>query len=432
MSEIAIRADGLGKRYRIGALQERERTLGETLKDGLTAPFERTLKLMRGEATGAADLDETIWALRDVNFEVEVGEVLGIIGANGAGKSTLLKILSRITEPTEGYVELRGRVGSLLEVGTGFHKELTGRENVFLNGAVLGMGRAEIEDKFDEIVEFAGTGRFIDTPVKFYSSGMRVRLAFAVAAHLDPEILVVDEVLSVGDAAFRQKCLGKMGEVAGSGRTVVFVSHNMAQITDLCERVILLEDGEMTMDGPADEVVSHYLSESTSSSGMWERSLDGAEEPEDEVFVHSIRVTSKSGELQEVVRFDRPFFVEIRYDVREPVRNLDVLFGVENQSGNLLWTSYDTDTTGLSGEVREPGRYVSRCKVPAGLLRPGTYWLNFCAQIPGIRTVDGQTRVVSFDISNAGFGSHSRRPGAFTPMLDWEVRREEADRVEIG
>ena len=217
MNDIAVQVRGLGKKYRIGALEEGRRTLRETLTDSLAAPFRKAASLLSGNASGAAGMEEEIWALKDISFDVPRGQVLGIIGKNGAGKSTLLKVLSRITEPTEGVIEIRGRVGSLLEVGTGFHPELTGRENVYLNGAILGMTRVEIDAKFDEIVAFAEVERFLDTPVKHYSSGMYVRLAFAVAAHLEPEILVVDEVLAVGDAAFQQKCLGKMGDVAESG-----------------------------------------------------------------------------------------------------------------------------------------------------------------------------------------------------------------------
>jgi lipopolysaccharide transport system ATP-binding protein len=236
MSYTAIRVDNLSKQYRIGGPQKKYETLRDTLANTLATPLRRAGKLLRGQATGAAELDATIWALRDVSFKVQRGEVVGIIGRNGAGKSTLLKILSRITEPTLGVAEIRGRVGSLLEVGTGFHQELTGRENIYLNGAILGMKRHEIEHKFDEIVAFAEVEKFIDTPVKHYSSGMHLRLAFAVAAHLEPEILLVDEVLAVGDAAFQKKCLNKMEDVGQQGRTVLFVSHNMPAITRLCER----------------------------------------------------------------------------------------------------------------------------------------------------------------------------------------------------
>src|SRR2546429_4904317 len=251
MSSI-IKVEGLSKQYRIGGRQEAYSTLRDSLAGAVRAPFKRLL------SNGSNNTD-TIWALKDVSFEVLPGEVIGIIGRNGAGKSTLLKILSRITEPTSGRVELYGRIASLLEVGTGFHPELTGRENIYLNGAILGMGRSEIRRKFDEIVAFAEIEKFIDTPVKFYSSGMYVRLAFAVAAHLEPEILVVDEVLAVGDAAFQKKCIGKMGEVAKEGRTVLFVSHNMTAIRALCERGLLFDDGILVKHGPTEDAIRAYL-----------------------------------------------------------------------------------------------------------------------------------------------------------------------------
>ncbi len=259
MGDIAIQVEGLGKRYHIGRQQAGYETIRETVTRMILSPFRKAERLMRGQASAAAGLDETIWALRDVSFEVQHGEVLGIIGRNGAGKSTLLKILSRITEPTEGYADVYGRIGSLLEVGTGFHPELTGRENIYLNGAVLGMKRAEIAGKFDEIVAFAEVERFVDTPVKHYSSGMYLRLAFAVAAHLEPEILVVDEVLAVGDAAFQRKCLGKMGDVAREGRTVLFVSHNMVAVRNLCSRTIWLQDGCIFQVGETTAVTEDYL-----------------------------------------------------------------------------------------------------------------------------------------------------------------------------
>src|SRR6266498_3857491 len=240
MSDIAINVEGLSKKYQIGGLQKSYYRLTDQLTDTIMAPFRRAGNLIRGQATGAAELNETLWALKDVSFQIKSGEVIGIIGRNGAGKSTLLKILSGITDPTAGYADIYGRVGSLLEVGTGFHPELTGRENIYLNGAILGMKKAEIESKLDEIVAFAEIDKFLDTPVKHYSSGMYVRLAFSVAAHLEPEILLVDEVLAVGDVAFQRKCLGKMGEVAKGGRTVLFVSHNMQAISTLTRRCALL------------------------------------------------------------------------------------------------------------------------------------------------------------------------------------------------
>src|SRR6185437_8146857 len=253
----AIRVEEIGKKYRIGK-PEKYKTLRDTLASSFTAPFLRVGQLLRGEVAVDAGQDEQFWALKEVSFEVRQGDVIGVIGGNGAGKSTLLKILSRITEPTTGFAEIHGRVASLLEVGTGFHQELTGRENTYLNGAILGMNKKEIDRKFDEIVAFSEVEKFIDTPVKHYSSGMYLRLAFAVAAHLEPEILIVDEVLAVGDAGFQQKCLGKMGAVAKEGSTVLFVSHNMGAITQLCGRAVQLEKGRLKRTGSAGEVVTAY------------------------------------------------------------------------------------------------------------------------------------------------------------------------------
>ena len=264
MNDIAIRIDKLSKQYRIGGKQEGYKTLRDTLSEAFTAPFRRLSSVMRGQSTVLSN--ETIWALKDISFEVKRGEVLGIIGRNGAGKSTLLKILSRITEPTDGYAEIRGRIGSLLEVGTGFHPELTGRENIYLNGAILGMNRTEINRKFDEIVAFAEIDKFIDTPVKYYSSGMYLRLAFSVAAHLEPDILLVDEVLAVGDISFQEKCIKKMSQFAKKGFTVLVVSHNMRIIETLTERCIYLQAGSLAMQGPVLEVIRRYQRESLNQS----------------------------------------------------------------------------------------------------------------------------------------------------------------------
>ena len=258
MSDSIIKVSNLSKRYRIGAVEKGYKTLREAIIEGITAPV-RNLSRLRSLTTFKDEQEEdVIWALRDISFEVKEGEVLGIIGRNGAGKTTILKILSRITEPTSGFAEISGRISSLLEVGTGFHPELTGRENVFLNGAILGMRKRETEQKFEDIVSFAEVSKFIDTPLKRYSSGMQVRLAFSIAAHLEPEILLVDEVLAVGDIAFQQKCLGRMGEVAKGGRTIIFVSHNMGAIRSLCDRVIWLDNGEIVKMGNTDEIVSDY------------------------------------------------------------------------------------------------------------------------------------------------------------------------------
>jgi lipopolysaccharide transport system ATP-binding protein len=267
MSDIAIRCENLSKQYRIGR-KERYKTLRDTLTDAMYGPFRRLRSVFDGSNVRAENGEDRIWALKDVSFEVNRGEVVGIIGRNGAGKSTLLKVLSRITEPTGGHAEIHGRIGSLLEVGTGFHPELTGRENIFLNGAILGMKRAEIRGKFDEIVAFAEVEKFIDTPVKHYSSGMYLRLAFAVAAHLEPEILLVDEVLAVGDALFQKKCLGKMGDAAKEGRTILFVSHDMTAIQVLCTKAVHLQAGEVVGIGPAVEQIEEYLNTVKRQTGI--------------------------------------------------------------------------------------------------------------------------------------------------------------------
>lgn len=261
MSDIAVKVEGLGKKYHIGRIKPGSMNLREAIYRGLKSPLSKAWNLMHGKTYAAAQLEEEIWALRGVDFEVKRGETLGIIGHNGAGKSTLLKIITHITEPSEGMVMVRGRAGALLEVGTGIHPELTGRENIYLNGSILGMKRSEVKKKFDEIVEFSGIERFLETPMKHYSDGMRVRLAFSVAAHLEPEILLVDEVLAVGDTAFQKKCLGKMGEVIKEGRTVLFVSHNMAAIKELCPRTILLSKGKVLFDGPSYDAISSYLAQ---------------------------------------------------------------------------------------------------------------------------------------------------------------------------
>jgi lipopolysaccharide transport system ATP-binding protein len=365
--------------------------------------------------------DETIWALNGLSFEIKHGEVVGIIGRNGAGKSTLLKILSRITEPTGGCAEIHGRVGSLLEVGTGFHSELTGRENIYLNGAILGMRKAEINHKLDEIIDFSGVEKFIDTPVKHYSSGMHLRLAFAVAAHLEPEILLVDEILAVGDAAFQKKCLGKMGDVAKEGRTVLFVSHNMAAITQLCGRAFWIENGQLRTTGSPPEVVASYLLSGTFSRSTWFHSS-----PQDfatEVQVKSVSVLSANKQPTAVVHFDMPFEVEIAYEVISPIRNLSILCRVTDLQGNIVWTSWDTDTTDWNGRVRESGRYLSKCRVPGGLLRPGRYLLSVGSYVSDMRLLGHHENVLAFDVSEVGYHLNLDRMGIITPLFEWAVER---------
>ncbi|HUK77393.1 MAG TPA: ABC transporter ATP-binding protein, partial [Thermoleophilia bacterium] len=305
----AVSISGLGKRYMIGAAQQRAQTLRDAITQVATRPIRRLRNL--GSSTGNVS---SIWALRDVSFDVDAGQVVGIIGRNGAGKSTLLKILTRITEPTKGRVEIYGRVGSLLEVGTGFHAELSGRENIYLNGAILGMTRAEIGRKFDDIVEFSEISEFLDTPVKRYSTGMYVRLAFAVAAHLEPEILLVDEVLSVGDVAFQRKCLGQMGAIAGSGRTVFLVSHNMGAVRGLCTRVVEIEGGQLVADGPPGEIVNKYIAKQLAGSGAvldLPRPLGIPEE----LLITAVRVLDDEGHAVAPFHSNSPMFIEIDLEV---------------------------------------------------------------------------------------------------------------------
>jgi lipopolysaccharide transport system ATP-binding protein len=423
MSEVAIRAEGLGKEFHISQLQRGRKTFREVVVETFLSPARRMARLLRGHAIGAADLDDTIWALRSVDFEIRRGEVVGIIGKNGAGKSTLLKILSRITEPTEGFVEIHGRAGSLLEVGTGFHPELTGRENIYLNGAILGMRKAEIDRKFDEIVAFAEVGRFLDTPVKHYSTGMQTRLGFAVAAHLDPEILIVDEVLAVGDAAFQQKCLGKMQDVASGGRTVVFVSHNMGSITQLCKQAMWLDHGTLKLNGNAPEVVSKYLSEGTETSSVW-NSPETSHHSREMAFKR-IRILSADGAESSVLDFNSSFDIEIAYDVMSPLRHAIVGYYLHDLHGNRLWESQDVDTGISNGQIREPGSYLSACRIPGQILRPGRYFLTVFCYIPMRRPLAYHENVLSFEISTAGYQFHLNRVGLTTPLLDWTVQRLE-------
>jgi len=421
MSDLAIRVDNLGKKYRIGAPQMKYRTLRETLSDN----FERTTRRLR---SGDQDPD-ILWALREVNFEVKQGEVLGIIGRNGAGKSTLLKILSRVTEPSEGYAEIRGRVGSLLEVGTGFHPELTGRENVFLNGAILGMHRDEIEAKFDEIVAFSEVEKFIDTPVKRYSSGMQLRLAFAVAAHLEPEILVVDEVLAVGDAEFQRKCLGKMNDVAQAGRTVLFVSHNMSAVLRLTQEAMVIDKGKVVLRAPSTEAVDFYLSRGLSQEG--ERVWDADEVPESAYPFRplAVRVLNGQGQVKDSLRSTEPVLIEIEYELKQAISGLRVGLYLMTVRGEYILTSFDTDDSGLFERhaVREPGRYVSRCIVPPDFLNEGRYALGINASAYRVKRYFQDDQAITFNVDAAGApGMQWPEPrlGPVRPRFEWKIEAE--------
>src|SRR5262245_34686033 len=420
MNEIAIQVQNLSKQYKIRFAAGRHDTLRDEITYGFKSLFRRN---GRPSTLGAPSaLSNSFWAIKDVSFEVKKGEVLGIIGRNGAGKSTLLKILSRVTEPTEGEATIHGRVGSLLEVGTGFHSELTGRENIYLNGAILGMKKAEIDRKFDEIVAFAEVEKFIDTPVKRYSSGMHVRLAFAVAAHLETEILIVDEVLAVGDASFQKKCLGKMGDIASLGRTVLFVSHNMASIAQICKRTLLFKDGELVLDGDSPSIVSAYLTAGTTACTNWKNPAVNFSDDVKFQF-NFINILSVDREPAAVIEFDKGFQVEIGYELVDAIKGLSIVYQILNSRGEVICSTWDSDPHGWrNGHLRTPGRYVATCRVPGGLLRPGRYTLSLGSCAPEHR-LPVHDNLLAFDISAVGFHFNENRQGAITPMLEWKIMR---------
>ncbi|HEX7185057.1 MAG TPA: ABC transporter ATP-binding protein [Thermoanaerobaculia bacterium] len=410
MSLPAVRVEGIGKRYEIGRLRRRNRTLKEALAETARTAGRAAGAWMAG-APWRAEGEGWIWALRDVSCQVEPGEVLGILGANGAGKSTLLKILSRVTEPTTGHAEIRGRVGSLLEVGTGFHPELTGRENVYLNGAILGMRRTEIARKFDEIVAFAEVERFLDTPVKRYSSGMYLRLAFAVAAHLEPEILMVDEVLAVGDARFQRKCLGKMREVSSrEGRTVLFVSHNLGAVQRLCSRCLLLEDGALVAQGPTGEIVARYLGGRGPAAlpGQW-IDLSGVERSgTGEARVEAVRYRGGDPAAAFQPSPEGPLEIE-----------LSVAADAPREAGNLAVTFYDAagtklvnaDTLALGRTLAlRPGRNRVRLRIEALHLNPGVYALGFWIASPAGVPWDFADAAVRIEVVETGWEGPGTRP----------------------
>jgi lipopolysaccharide transport system ATP-binding protein len=419
-----IRARGLSKLYRLGRLERRTR-IGEVLADAGRDALRRARAGLRLRARPAATPGAgTIWALRDVSFDLAAGEVLGLVGPNGAGKSTLLKILTRITAPTTGLADLHGRVGSLLEVGTGFHSELTGRENVFLNGAVLGMRRAEITRKFDEIVAFSEVERFLDTPVKRYSSGMYMRLAFAVAAHLDADIMLVDEVLAVGDAAFQRKCLGKMGEVARGGRTVIFVSHNLAAVQSLCDRVLRLDGGRVVDEGDPGRVVSAYLQ--TSFAGAAERSWPDlrAAPGNDRVRLHRARVRPAAGAPGEPITVRTPFLLEFEYWNLQPGARLNLSLHVYNEHGVLVLNALPLEESVWQGRPLPAGLFRDVCRIPGDLLNDGRYWVELLVVRDESTVSFREPDVIAFDVLDsaelrgAWFG---KWPGVIRPVLDWRT-----------
>jgi lipopolysaccharide transport system ATP-binding protein len=414
-----IRVENLAKRYQIGAREASYRTLRDTLVGVVRSPFSRA----GGQRQSGRP---TVWALKDVSFDVHPGEIVGIVGQNGAGKSTLLKILSQITEPTRGRAELYGRIGSLLEVGTGFHPELTGRENVYLNGAILGMKRAEIARKFDEIVAFSEIERFIDTPVKWYSSGMYLRLAFSVAAHLDPEILVLDEVMAVGDASFQEKCLNKMQEIMGRGRTILFVSHNMQSITRLCKRVIYISGGEVVQDGPAHQVASLYLSARLKLSAQREWQNPSEAPGNDIVRLRAVRVRSGDGEVTSAVSIHQPVGIEMEFDVLRPGHVLVPNYHFINEEGIYVFVSSDQNPQ-WRRTPRPAGRYTSTVRIPGNFLSEGTLTVSAAVStLSPVRVHFYEREAVAFQvIDRPGEGSArgdyaGHVPGVVRPLLPWE------------
>ncbi len=421
MSNLAIQTEGLSKRYRIG-VRDKYPTIREALMRSATAPLRKLRSWTSG--SGSRDDKPSIWALRDVSFKMEEGEILGVIGRNGSGKSTLLKILTGITEPTAGYADVYGRVGSLLEVGTGFHMELTGRENVYLNGAILGMRKAEIDRKFDEIVEFSEVEAFLDTPVKRYSSGMFMRLAFAVAAHLDPEILLIDEVLAVGDAAFQKKCLGKMGRVAKEGKTILFVSHNMVAIRSLCPRAIWLDEGRVKGMGDSSHVVSSYLHSYATheTAQVWE---DVETAPGSDIFrLHQVRVRGENGSPLDTVTMQTPFTIDVEFWTLESGINLHINLQFVTEEHMVAFCTSAADKSGIATRSLQSGLFRCSCHIPADLLNSGQYKISLLVVREARGVIYEHEDLLSLDIMDLqkrSEGWFGQKPGAVCPLLNWTV-----------
>jgi lipopolysaccharide transport system ATP-binding protein len=425
MSDIVIKVENLGKKYLIRH-QQRERYTA--LRDVLTNKFKsfgKRLVSLQPQSSNHQPSREEFWALKDVSFEVKQGDRIGIIGRNGAGKTTLLKLLSRITEPTTGRIAIKGRVASLLEVGTGFHPELTGRENIYLNGAILGMTKSEIKKKFDEIVDFAEIEKFLDTPVKHYSSGMYVRLAFAVAAHLEPEILLVDEVLAVGDAAFQKKCLGKMEDIASEGRTVLFVSHSMPAVTRLCDRAILVKEGCMVKAGEASRVVGEYLLSGIETMAAREWADLSVAPGNDVVRLCAVRIRTEKGDVSETIDIRSPIGIEMEFEVLEPGHILIPNYHFLNDEGVYLFVALDQDPE-WQRRARPTGHFSSTAWIPGNFFAEGMLIVGAAISTINPLNVHFYERdAVAFQVIDSLDGNSARGdyggplPGVVRPMLHW-------------
>ena len=404
---FAIKAKGIAKQYQLGGAEQHSDSFQEMLRGMLSAPFKKMRSL-----SGLENKDQSLfWALQNIDFEIPVGQITGVIGRNGAGKSTLLKVLSRITAPTCGEVEIRGRFASLLEVGSGFHPELTGRENIYMNASILGMSKKEVDTKLDDIVAFAEVEKFLDTPVKRYSSGMYVRLAFSVAAHVDPDVLLVDEVLAVGDAKFQQRCIGRLNEVSQQGRTVLFVSHNMGLIQDLCTHSIYLKNGNIEQYGLTSDVLPDYLREGADNQPVW----DAVDEKS---ILRQVSLLNKQGQLTSSFAYDETAIVSIGYTPDRKNADFVLAVRVTDELGRDIFTSWDTDSTERKSVIGLQANIA--CHLTSKLLRPGRYYLTVLARkaLHGyIETIE--EAALQFEVSNIGFIMNSDRFGVVLPELEW-------------
>ena len=421
MSDTVIRVENLSKKYLIGSQKQEGYT---TLRDELTDKAKYLRRKLLQPFQRLPDLAvKEFWALRDVSFEIKMGDRVGIIGRNGAGKSTLLKILSRITEPSTGRISIQGRIASLLEVGTGFHPELTGRENIYLNGAILGMSRVEIKKKFDEIVAFAEVEKFLDTPVKRYSSGMYVRLAFAIAAHLEPEILIVDEVLAVGDVRFQKKCLGKMEDVSRHGRTILFVSHHMAAVRTLCSRAMLMKNGQLFVYSDTETAITDYLLEDNVSDALVVWNKLNAPKSAEICFIKAY-VLNEQREYASTLDCRKEFSIVLEYEVLKPLNGLRIGFFIQSLDGIPICGSTDSEI--WLEPKRDTGYYISKCVFPGYILNYGKYSIYFAADIPPYNSPLVKTAYcLSFSIEDVeGHGPLNQKlPGILRPKLNWTIQK---------